>query len=164
MMEQTGRPKGLIRYASENGIAEGKKIRFSARMKVYASVLALLLAAITFMLTSRKPVSGTIMRTAGMLYQERGTDSVSNLYRIKLINKTNADIPLELKLEDEAGNITMVGQPVIHVRAEGQGEGTFFVVLPKTALHQRKSTLYIGLYEHNRKITRLRTTFLGPIQ
>lgn len=29
MMEQTGRPKGLIRYASENGIASKQKLRFT---------------------------------------------------------------------------------------------------------------------------------------
>ncbi|MGO4294767.1 cytochrome c oxidase accessory protein CcoG [Chitinophaga sp. RAB17] len=164
MMEQTGRPKGLIRYASENGIAQQQKLRFTTRLKVYTTVLTLLLIVISFMLGSRKPVSGTIMRTAGMLYQERGVDSVSNLYRIKLVNKTSKDIPLELKLEDENGVVYMVGNGVIHVKAEGQGEGTFFIVLPKTMVHQRKSTLYVGLYEHNEKITRLRTTFLGPVQ
>lgn len=164
MMEQTGRPKGLIRYASENGIAQKKKLRFTPRLRVYTSVLTLLLIAIGAMLGSRKPVSGTIMRTAGMLYQERGTDSLTNLYRIKLINKTTKDIPLELRLEDEAGVISMAGNTLIHVKAEGQGEGTFFVVLPKTAVHKRKSTLYIGLYENNERITRLRTTFLGPVQ
>lgn len=164
MMEQTGRPKGLIRYASENGIASKQKLRFTPRLKVYSAVLVVLLTAISFMLGSRKPVSGTIMRTAGMLYQERGTDSLSNLYRIKLLNKTSRDIPLGLKLEDESGVVSMIGHAVIHVKAEGQGEGTFFIVLPKTSVHQRKSTLYIGLYEHNERITRLRTTFLGPVQ
>jgi cytochrome c oxidase accessory protein FixG len=164
MMEQTNRPKGLIRYASENGIAQQQKLRFTPRLKVYSTVLVLLLTVISFMLGSRKPVSGTIMRTAGMLYQERGTDSISNLYRIKLVNKTGKDIPLELKLEDANGVVAMIGNGVIHVKAEGQGEGTFFIVLPKTMVHQRKSTLYVGLYEHNEKITRLRTTFLGPVQ
>ena len=164
MMEQTGRPKKLIRYASENGIARQQKLRFTTRLKVFSSVLILLLSAISFLLGSRKPVSGTIMRAAGMLYQERGADSISNLYRIKLVNKTGRDIPLELKLEDEAGVISMIGSGVIHVKAEGQGEGTFFIVLPKTRLHQRKSALHVGLYEHHHRIARLRTTFSGPVQ
>lgn len=164
MMEQTGRPKGLIRYASENGIASKQKLRFTPRLKVYSAVLAILLTAISFMLGSRKPVSGTIMRTAGMLYQERGADSLSNLYRIKLVNKTGRDIPVELKLEDESGVVSMIGNAVIHVKAEGQGEGTFFIVLPKVSVHQRKSALYVGLYEKEERISRIRTTFLGPVQ
>ncbi|WP_160712151.1 cytochrome c oxidase accessory protein CcoG [Chitinophaga solisilvae] len=164
MMEKTGRPKGLIRYASENGIAKKEPFHFTTRLKIYAGILTLLLGIITFMLMSRKPVSGTVMRTAGMLYQERGTDSLTNLYRIKLINKTTTPIPLVLKLEDEAGKIEMVGHSTITVKAEGQGEGAFFIVMPRNALHNRKSALQIGIYQDNKRIAGMRTTFLGPVQ
>ncbi|RFS23450.1 cytochrome c oxidase accessory protein CcoG [Chitinophaga silvatica] len=165
MMAKTGRPINLIRYASENGIAQKKKLRFSPRLKVYSSVLILLLGAIVTMLVSRKPVSGTIMRTPGMLYQEQGIDSLSNLYRIKLVNKTGNDIPLHLKVEEMAGAITMVGNPIIHVKAGEQGEGTFFIILPKKMIHQRKSTIHVGIYDdRNNRISGLSTTFLGPVQ
>lgn len=164
MMDKTGRARGLIRYASENGIAQKAPLRFTPRLRIYSAILILLMGAMVFMLTSRKPVSGTIMRTAGMLYQERGTDSISNLYRIKLINKTTTEIPLQLKLEEEPGHVEVVGKSTITVKAEGQGEGTFFIIVPKTALHNRKSTLYIGLYEGDKRIAVMRTTFLGPVQ
>ncbi|SKA15382.1 cytochrome c oxidase accessory protein FixG [Chitinophaga eiseniae] len=164
MMDKTGRARGLIRYASENGIARKAPLRFTPRLRIYTGILTLLLGAIVFMLASRKPVSGTIMRTAGMLYQERGADSISNLYRIKLINKTTGEIPLQLKLEDEPGHVEVVGKSTITVKAEGQGEGTFFIIVPKTALRNRKSSLYIGLYEGDKRIIRMRTTFLGPVQ
>ncbi|WP_143309366.1 cytochrome c oxidase accessory protein CcoG [Chitinophaga vietnamensis] len=164
MMEKTGRPKGLIRYASENGIANKEPLRFTPRLRIYSAILTILLGAITFMLISRKPVSGTIMRTTGMLYQERGHDSVSNLYRIKLINKTAADIPLTLRLENTPGHIEIAGKPLIHVKAEGQGEGTFFIILPKNAIQHRKSSLTVGIYQHNNRIAGLPTTFLGPAE
>nr|WP_295877480.1 cytochrome c oxidase accessory protein CcoG [uncultured Chitinophaga sp.] len=164
MMDKTGRARGLIRYASENGIARKAPLRFTPRLRIYTGILTLLLGAIVFMLASRKPVSGTIMRTAGMLYQERGADSISNLYRIKLINKTTGEIPLQLKLEDEPGHVEVVGKSTITVKAEGQGEGTFFIIVPKAALRNRKSTLYIGLYEGDNRLLRMRTTFLGPVQ
>ena len=162
MMEKTGRPKGLIRYASENGIAEKKPLRFTARMKVYTMVLTLITGAITFLLISRKPVSGTIIRTTGMLYQERGTDSISNLYRIKLVNKTTADVPLTLKLESGNGKVEVVGHTPIHIKAEGQGEGTFFIVLPRKSIDKRKTALTIGLYQGERRLVEKQTTFLGP--
>ncbi|WP_212000997.1 cytochrome c oxidase accessory protein CcoG [Chitinophaga sp. HK235] len=164
MMDKTSRPRGLIRYASENGIAQNAPLRFTPRLRIYSGILILLLGSIVFMLTSRKPVSGTIIRTTGMLYQERGQDSISNLYRIKLINKTTQEIPLILKLEEEPGHVEVIGKSHITVKAEGQGEGTFFIVVPKAALHNRKSTLYIGLYEGDKRIAVMRTTFLGPIQ
>ncbi|MFB6455934.1 cytochrome c oxidase accessory protein CcoG [Chitinophaga sp. Hz27] len=163
MMEKVGRPRGLIRYASENNIAKKETLRFTPRLKIYTTILVVILGAIVGMLSSRKPVTGTIIRTAGMLYQERGTDSISNLYRIKLINKTTAGIPLELKLEGTPGVIEMIGKSSITVKAEGQGEGTFFIVLPKTAVQGRKSKIRIGLYENNMLISSINTTFSGPI-
>ncbi|WP_341843215.1 cytochrome c oxidase accessory protein CcoG [Chitinophaga caseinilytica] len=162
MMEKVGRPTGLIRYASEDGIANKQPLRYTGRLKTYTVILSLLLVAITFLLISRKPVDGSIMRTAGMLYQERGTDSVTNLYRIKLVNKTQTDVPLELRIESGIGKVEVVGKP-IHVKPEAQGEGTFFIVLPRTAIHQRKSVLKIGLYENGQRIGEKKTTFLGPV-
>ncbi len=164
MMEKTGRPLHLIRYASENGIANKQPLRFTTRLKIYSSILVILLTAITWMLASREPVSGTIIRTAGMLYQERGVDSISNLYRIKLVNKTASDIPLSLRLEDSQGKIELLGHQQIQVKGEEQGEGLFFVVLPRTAIKKRKTALHITLYSGNKKAGTIGTTFLGPAQ
>lgn len=162
MMEKVGRPQGLIRLASENGIAQKQPLRYSGRLKTYTIILTLILTAITFLLISRKPVDGSIMRTAGMLYQERGKDSVSNLYRIKLVNKTQNDVPLELRIENGSGKVEVVGMP-IHVKPEAQGEGTFFIVMPRTAIQERKSVLKVGLYENGKRIGEKKTTFLGPV-
>src|SRR4029078_11789684 len=103
MMKALNKPTGLIRNAAENGIEAGKKLRYTGRMKLYTILLVVLTVLLTTLLLSRKDVDGTIIRAAGMLYQERGADSVSNLYNIKIINKTIKDISLTLKLEDVDG-------------------------------------------------------------
>lgn len=163
MMTKVNRPSGLIRYASENGIANKQRFHFTTRMRIYSALLIILLSAITWMLASRQPVSGVIIRTTGMLYQERGQDSISNLYHIKLVNKTTHDVPLILRLEGEPGVIQLIGQPVIHVKAEDQGDGLFFVVLPRNVLQKHKINLRIGLYEGDKQTGSLKTTFLGPV-
>lgn len=164
IMQKLQRAEGLIRYASENGIAKKQPLRFTPRLKVYSLILLLITGAIVWMLASRQPVTGTIIRTAGMLYQEKGKDSISNLYRIKLVNKTTAGVPLTLRLEEMAGHIELIGSAVIRVKPEAQGEGTFFVVLPRAAIHERKSVVKIGLYEGARRIGVQKTTFLGPVK
>ena len=162
MMDATGRERGLIRYASENGIAEGKKLKFTGRMKFYTILLVVLTTLLTALLLSRKDVDGTILRAGGMLYQERGTDSVSNLYNIKIINKTVHDVSLSLKLEDMPGSIIEVEGKDIVVKREGQGKGSFFIVLPRGVIEARKTKLKIGIYEGDHKITTLATNFMGP--
>lgn len=162
MMDATGRPKGLIRYASENGIAERKKLQYTGRMKFYTILLIVLTGVLTMLLISRKDVDGTIIRAGGMLYQERGKDSVSNLYNIKMINKTVTDIAISLKLENTPGRIIEAEGHDIIVKKEGQGTGSFFIVLPKNIIKDRKTKLSVGVYEADKKITTLNTTFMGP--
>jgi len=163
MMKAVNRPTGLIRYASENGIADGKKLRYTGRMKFYTALLVLLTGLLTILLASRKDVDGTVIRAAGMLYQERGTDSVSNLYNIKIINKTIKDIPLTLKLENMPGRIIEAEGRAIAVPKEGQGKGSFFIVLPNHVVKERKLKLKVGLYNGEKQITTLATNFMGPI-
>lgn len=167
MMDAVGKPRGLVRYASENGIADHQPLRYTGRMKFYTVVLVVLASLLTILLVTRKDVDGTIIRTTGLTYQERGTDSLSNLYSITVQNKTILDIPVTLKLEgDEAGTgkIELVGTKSIHVKKSGQGSGTFFVVLPNTALKSRKTKLRVGIYEGDKKITELTTNFMGPFR
>ena len=100
-----------------------------------------------------------------MLYQERGTDSLSNLYSIKIENKTLDEIPVQLRLEGEMGKIgkiELVGTDHIQVKKEGQGSGSFFVVLPANIIRSRKTSLEVGLYQGDKKITELKTNFMGP--
>jgi cytochrome c oxidase accessory protein FixG len=162
MMEATGRSKGLVRYASENGIANGAKLHFTGRMKFYSILLIILASLLSFMLITRKNIDGTIVRAPGMLYQERGTDSISNLYVIKIVNKTIRDIPVELRLENAPGRIVEAQGQNITVKKEGQGQASFFIILPKSVINKRKTTLKVGLYEANGQINILQTTFMGP--
>ena len=164
IMEKINKPLGLIRYASENGIENREHLRYTGRMKLYTVLLTMLLIILGILLFTRKEVDATIMRTPGMLYQERGTDSISNLYNIKIANKTIKQIPLQLKLEGHNGRIEVIGaHNMIRVKDGGQGTGSFFVVLPANIIHERKLLIRIGLYDGNKKIDEIKSNFLGPV-
>lgn len=167
MMIAVNKPTGLVRYASEAGISEGKKLSYTGRMKFYTFLLILLTGILTLLLISRKDIDGTILRTKGLTYQERGTDSLSNLFNINVINKTINDMPVTLRLEGEAaksGKIELVGATSIHLKQEDQATGSFFVVLPRTYVTGRKMKLRIGLYNGEQRVTTLKTNFTGPFK
>ncbi|MBK8141022.1 MAG: cytochrome c oxidase accessory protein CcoG [Chitinophagaceae bacterium] len=165
MMDAVGRPRGLVRYASENGIEEGKKLSYTGRMKFYTILLIVLTGILATLLITRKDIDGTIVRTRGQLYQERGTDSLSNLFNIKIINKTIHNIPVTLRLEGEAakaGKVEMIGSKEIILKQEDQATGSFFIVLPRNFITKRKMKLEVGLYEGEKKVTAIKTNFTGP--
>lgn len=164
IMERINKPLGLVRYASENGIEKKEKLQYTGRMKLYTALLGILIMLLAFFLFTRKEVDATIMRTPGMLFQEVGADSVSNLYNIKVVNKTMDSINLELHLENTGGRIEVIGgNNHVNVKDQGQGSGSFFVILPKSSIRDRKTKLDIGLYGSKGKIDQLKTNFLGPI-
>jgi cytochrome c oxidase accessory protein FixG len=162
MMDAVGRPRGLVRYASENNISDGSKLRFTGRMKLYSLLLLVLAGILTTLLITRKDVGASIIRAPGILYQERGTDSISNLYTIKIVNKTLKDIPLTLRVESAPGRIVEADQQDILVKKEAQGKASFFIILPRNYISKRKTEVTVGLYEGDRKIMNVKTNFMGP--
>jgi cytochrome c oxidase accessory protein FixG len=161
VMDKVGLPRGLVRYASENQLAENKPFRFTGRMKAYSFVLVLLIGGLITLLATRNDVDVTILRAQGQLFQEVGTDSLSNLYHLNMVNKTHDKLQLELKIEDVPGRINVVGHKNLDVPAEGQAETTFFMILPKSAIKKRDSDVQIGIYENGEKIRTVKTSFLG---
>ena len=162
IMDSIDKPRGLIRYASENSIAKGEPLHYTTRMKLYTGLCFLLLAVLSVILLTRKDVDATVIRTAGMLYQERGIDSISNLYNIRMVNKTTQDLNIEIRLIDAQGRIQMAGNPIIKMAKEAQAAGTFFVVLPKENIKQRKTMIRLAIFENGKEIAITKTNFLGP--
>lgn len=164
MMENVGLEKGLIRYDSENGIKDKVKLAFTTRMKAYTAVLLVLIGVETVLLTTRSDYDATILRAKGMLYQEQPNDQLSNLFTIKLVNKTREALPVELKVENfKDYKIQLIGKD-IQVKPEAVTMGEFFVYLNKKDLVERKVKLEIGVYSQGKKIKTVKTNFLGPIK
>ena len=162
VMEKINLPKGLIKYTSENGIKNKQKLAFTNRMKAYSAVLILLLGIEVFLLSTRSDYDATILRAKGMLYQEQPNNKLSNLYTIKLVNKTRKDLPAVIKVENFNADIQLIGKDLM-VKSEAVTEGEFFVILKKNDIKKRKSILEIGIYSNNKKIKTVKTNFLSNI-
>lgn len=162
IMEKIGQPKGLIRYASENGIANKQKLRVTSRIIAYSSVLLVLIGLLAVLLLTRKDVDTTIFRTPGMLFQKQENDMISNLYNIKILNKTHKDVPVRLKMETPGGKIKMIGKEMV-IQHESKGESEFFILFPKKILKDRKTVVWIGVYSGSEKLETVKTNFLGPV-
>jgi polyferredoxin len=161
-MTSVHKPIGLIRYASENSIVKGVKLKFTARIKAYTSVLALLLSLLVFLLVSRTDLDARLMRTAGMTYTSLPDGRISNLYNLKLANKTHKDIAYTLRLENMNGEIQVVGNSIAVVKKEDYSHLQFFVKLNRTDIKGWKTELKIGMYENNKKIKTIEANFIGP--
>src|ERR1043165_3371861 len=106
----------------------------------------------------------SLIRTSGQLYQEQPNNQISNLYNFKLINKTYADKPIKLKPDNFKGDIRLVGSQGLVVPKESDKTGEMFIFLDKKEVHDRKTILKIGVWEGDKKIQTITTSFLGPFK
>ncbi len=165
IMDLVNLPKGLIRHASENDIANGTKFRLTGRMKALSGALVVLLAGLTLLLASRSNVAATVLRTPGQLFQKTAHGTITNLYNVSIINKTNRPYPITLRLlEPAGGTISLVGADGLQLPAQGIAEGVFFAELPRAALRETNQKIRIGVFSGGKLISETKTKFLGPVQ
>jgi cytochrome c oxidase accessory protein FixG len=161
IMDSINKPKGLIRVDSEENIEHARKKKFNWRLGGYSAILSLLVLFLVYLLISRKDVDATVLRTPGQIFQTQVDGRISNLFSIKLANKTRQNIPITLKLENMKGEISVVGDSLT-VGAESYFQSPFFVKVDRNQITKRKTKLLLGVYEGNKKLETAVTTFIGP--
>jgi cytochrome c oxidase accessory protein FixG len=162
IMDSVHKPKGLIRYASENSIVTGKGLRINWRMVAYSIVLLLLVGLESFLLITRSDLHLHIVRAKGTLFYHEPNGNVSNLYNVKIINKTHADLPVEFKLSDVPGEIRMVGNTNLVVKKDSLLDTQIFVVIPGDVIEEQKTKIHIDVVSSGKTLGHEKTVFLGP--
>jgi cytochrome c oxidase accessory protein FixG len=161
IMDKVGRARGLIRYESEENVAHSKKGKFNWRIAAYSFILMLLTSALVVMLITRDDVDARVLRAAGQMYQSTPDGKISNLYNIKLVNKTRKEIPVTMKLENMDGEIAVFQKDLV-VPKESYFQTSFFVKIDRRLVEKRKTPIVLGVYQDNKRIETIKTTFLGP--
>jgi cytochrome c oxidase accessory protein FixG len=162
MMGSVGLPKGLIRYASEDEIAKGEKFRFTPRMKAYSVVLTVLIGVFVVLLATRTDISSNITRASGSTFNKMADGRYNNIYNIKIINKTNSDLPLEIRVLKGDAELRLIGTS-LSVSSQDEVTGTFMLIMEKSDIQMLETPISIGIYSDDELIDTESTTFLGPV-
>lgn len=163
VMEKINKPKNLIKYASLNGIEKNAKFKITPRIILYSTILVILLGALGYLLSIRTDYSINILRTPGMLFQEQPGGKVSNVYDLNIVNKTFNETPVQLKLETPSdGELKLVGKDIV-LKSQEIVETKFLVLLDKSSIAKMNTPIEIGVYDKDKLIKKVKTSFLGPV-
>ena len=160
IMTTIGKPQGLIRYASEALIKGGHTKVWNARNRAYSVVLFIIFSFFVYTLATRPVIESTILRTPGLLYQEQG-NTISNVYNIKVVNKTHEDMPLELRILSHKGEIQLAGGKM-NVKDQAMYESTFILYIPREEIVSDKTEVKFGIFSNGELIETYNATFVGP--
>jgi cytochrome c oxidase accessory protein FixG len=161
VMDKVGKPRGLVRYASEKEIVEGKQKFFNVRNIAYTIVLSGLVLFFIGLLATRSSVETRIIRAQGMLYQEIGTDTIQNLYNIKATNKTYDQQVLDIQLVSHDGTVKIAGGTIVLER-EQRRDTYMFIKLPKSAISSERMDLQIEININNEEKDVQKVNFIAP--
>ena len=161
VMDKIGRPHGLIRYASLNGIERGERLKVTPRLVGYTVVLAVLGLVLGLLIFTRSDVQATLLRAQGALFQKMPDGHYSNLYTIRVVNKTSREIPIRLKLESPAGKLQVMGAELV-APPQRQAETSVLIELEPSVMKRGTTSVKVGVYSGERRLETLNTGFIGP--
>lgn len=161
VMDKIDKPRGLIRYSSENLIREEQSKFINPRTIAYSGVLVVLLGLFITLMSGRADTETTVLREPGTLFQQLPGDYYTNIYNLKVLNKTFETAGFELRLEEPAGEIISLGI-MDSVEPQNSAEGRFMVKLPESSLNGLQTQLTFGVYINGNKEETINSGFLGP--
>lgn len=164
VMDRIGKPRGLIRYSSQEAI-EGRKPRLlRPRVVLYPLVIFVIVGLFVATLGTKSVASVAVLRTVGMPYYELPDGRIGNTLRIEIANRTDAAMAFTASLEDAPGiEVKLEPDPVTLDPGERRVQPVQ-VFAPRAAFDNGVAyvTLVVGGgdrdYEH-----RSRVRLLGPI-
>jgi polyferredoxin len=162
IMDRIGRPRGLIRYASLDSIERGSPFRFTPRLAAYVGVLLALAGVLGWMLLTRSDVETTLLRAPGALFQQTPSGKIQNIYTVKVINKTNRQIPVEFRVENVPAEVKVMGSGRLIVPPANLAQTSLLVEIDPAALTGPKTALQVSVRGHGTPLERVQTVFVGP--
>ena len=165
IMDKTNKPRGLIRFDSENNIASGSGEIFTGRVKAYMAILAVLLSLFVYLLSSRADVEAIFLRLPGQPLVKVDENTYSNAYNFKLLNKTPEDRVYTFRvIEPQTGiSLKKAGESeLIEVQGSNLAQGAVLLYLDTEQMTGMTTDILLGVYEGDQLVEEIETSFTGP--
>jgi polyferredoxin len=131
-MDKVGRPRGLVRYDSLNGLSGKKRKILRPRLFLYFALMSFGIAAFAISVTHLKPGNLGVSRMTGTPFFLNG-DNVRNQFNLRLINKRNQPATFTVQaLSDEKGLTTAGFGDTITLAPMEEIVRPYVLLLPKS--------------------------------
>jgi hypothetical protein len=116
---------------------------------------------LAILLMTRSDVDTSLLRAPGGLFQQTPEGKISNLYLLKLTNKTHHEMPVELKPELSDAKLTVLGGQLL-LPPEKQTEASVLVEIPADKLASGTTPIVVDVLVNGKRVDRVKTIFIGP--
>lgn len=163
VMDKVGLEGNLIKYASANQLKEKTPFRFTPRIAGYSTVLILLITIFIFLMVDRKEMNVLILRTPGMFFQEQPGDKLSNIYDMKIYNKSFNPVSIEIKTNNPGVEIKLLSDN-FNIPAQEHKDFKLMLIRNKSDIKSSSENLNIDIINNGEVIDNIQTTFMAPVE
>jgi cytochrome c oxidase accessory protein FixG len=161
VMDKVGRPRGLIRYDSLNGLAGQPKRLLRPRLLAYGAFLLVSVAALGINLARRVPFEANLLRFQGAPYVLEG-GTVRNQFELHLVNKNPEDSTFRLRVTSPVPAQVVVPQQEVKLGSLESFRVPLFVTV-EAAQPSWPFELTIEVTDAaSGEVKRMQARFLGP--
>ncbi len=104
IMDKIGKPRGLIRYSSQEALAGAKVRLLRPRVILYPTLLTIIATAFTLVLLTKQEADLTMFRGRGAPFYQVEPGRIANPVSIKLQNRRDEPVTFTLAPVTEGGN------------------------------------------------------------
>ena len=162
VMDKINKPQGLVRYSSEETLISGKQKFWTPRVRAYVGLWTVLFVIFVLLIALRKDLQASIFRANGSTYSEAGNGDVTNLYDLRLVNKTFHRIHMSLKPGSGKYEIRLLGDTLWvdpgHVR-----NIPLLIRMKKQNITDNTMPVTLDVYGNEKRMNVLNEKFLAPV-
>lgn len=165
VMTKIGLPTGLVRYATEAEIENGKKLGITSRMVVTTIFLGLLIGLLGFMLYDRGTMEAKFIKPAGSTFFVRDGKIINN-FTYTFLNKTNEKKVVTIKvLFPDNAEIISSGSSKIILKGDEILKGSISISFPEKDVKFSKQNITIAVVDDKGEVLdTFETMFEGPFK
>ena len=169
VMDKVGLPRGLVRYSTENALAnkQGKAEIIShmvrPRVLVYTFILVLIMVIAGWFLANRIPLKVDIIRDRSTLTREADDGSIENVFMLHITNTT--ELPQRYKITvDGLEGVKIAGAQSVDAAPAGHTSFNVVVSAPPESGKTGSNTIHFNIHAEGDTAIRLRekAAFLLP--
>ncbi len=166
VMEKVGRPKGLVRYTTENALEGNPAHILRPRVFIYVGIITLVTALLLYSILTRTPLEVDILRDRSALFTENDMGLIENVYNLKVINMDAAAHEFTIEVEGLEG-IRISGNKIPRVKVDSGAvaEVPLRVEVDPESIKQRSSEIFFNVQSTDQPdLMQLEPgKFIGPV-
>lgn len=162
VMDKIGRPRGLIRYTSQDAMSGQPQRILRPRVAIYLTIIVGLLSLLATLIATKSPLDVTMLRSLGRPFVITENGNVENTLRVKLTNRTDKPMRLSFGVVNHPEMTVSASWPVVEVAASQSWTEPLLIMAPPESFKVGSLNVIVRVFGENGLIIDRKCRLLGP--